>query len=265
LSLRSRRSLPCRRSIPAIRNPGSRCLQALTGTGLVLEEKRPIRSHETQFIHTADGRKLAYCEYGDPQGKPVFYFHGTPGSRLEPVFGDEAGREYGFRLIAPDRPGIGQSDYAENRKLLDWPLDVAAAADQLGIGHFGVIGVSGGGPYALACSRVLAKRLDFCVLMGSWAPVAEEPALWELMAPLDRFFGRLSRSAPRAFHLPFSLLGASARWLSPRGFIRSLDSSLSEPDRHLLEEEALAEFFREDIVEAFRQGVRGPADDAIIL
>ena len=32
-----------------------------------------------------DGRALAYAEFGDPSGKPVFYFHGFPGCRLSPV------------------------------------------------------------------------------------------------------------------------------------------------------------------------------------
>ena len=30
-----------------------------------------------------DGRALSFAEFGDPSGKPVFYFHGFPGSRIE--------------------------------------------------------------------------------------------------------------------------------------------------------------------------------------
>jgi pimeloyl-ACP methyl ester carboxylesterase len=149
--------------------------------------------------------------------------------------------------------------------LLDWPQDVAAVAAQLGIERFGVIGVSGGGPYALACGHTLADRLEFAVLMGSWGPVAEEPTLWKEMAPLDRFFGRLSKIAPWAFYLPFSFLGLAAKTLSPQGFIKSMESSMSDADKALLSEEVMAQFFADDVQEAFRQGMRGPADDAIIL
>jgi hypothetical protein len=39
---------------------------------------------DTKYIQLQDSRKIAYCEYGDPNGRPVFYFHGTPGSRHEP-------------------------------------------------------------------------------------------------------------------------------------------------------------------------------------
>ena len=34
------------------------------------------------LITLKDGRKLAYAEYGDPKGKPLFYFHGWPVTRL---------------------------------------------------------------------------------------------------------------------------------------------------------------------------------------
>ncbi|MGF1478254.1 MAG: alpha/beta fold hydrolase [Cyanophyceae cyanobacterium] len=220
---------------------------------------------ETQLIKLDCGRQIAYCEYGDPNGNPVFYFHGTPGSRYEPVFSDRAGREYGYRILALDRPGLGKSDYVKGRKLLDWPQDVYEVAKHLEIERFGVIGVSGGGPYALACGYTLADRLDFTVLMGSWGPVAEEPKLWQEMALLDQFFGKLSRKLPWAFYIPFSFLGYAAKWLSPDSFWKLLESSMSKADQELLSDEEMARFFVEDVKEAFRQGARGPADDAIIL
>lgn len=220
---------------------------------------------ETHFIQLNDGRKIAYCEYGDTDGIPVFYFHGTPGSRFEPHFGDQAGKSHGYRILALDRPGIGQSDYKIGRKLLDWPQDVSQAASQLGLDKFGVIGVSGGSAYALACSYAIPEKLRFTVLMGTWAPVAEDPSLWKQMAPLDQFFGKLSGSFPWAFYAPFSMIGYAAKWLPPRGFAKSLESSMCPADKTLLQDEDIARFFANDIKEAFRQGVRGPADDAILL
>lgn len=219
----------------------------------------------TQFATVRGDRQVAYCEYGDPGGTPVFYFHGTPGSRYEPAHGDRAAKDYGFRILALDRPGIGRSEYVRKRSLLDWPIDVLDIARILGIGRFGVIGVSGGGPYALACCAAIPDRLEFSALMGSWAPVFAEPKLWEEMAPLDRFFGKLSLRAPWAFYLSFSFIGYAAKWLSPQNFLKSIESSMSAPDLQLMSDEELARFFAEDIKEAFQQGVRGPADDAILL
>lgn len=225
----------------------------------------PEHKPETQYVQVDDGRQVAYCEYGDPQGKPVFYFHGTPGSRYEASFGDQAGKEYGYRIIALDRPGIGRSDYVKARRLLDWPQDVKEVAKQLDVRRFGVMGASGGGAYALACSYAIPEQLEFSVVMGSWGPVAAEPKLWKEMAPLDRFFGKLSQSAPWVFYMPFSLLGYAAKKMSPQGCMTLLESSMSVADKQLIADEEMAQFYADDIAEGFRQGVQGPADDAIIL
>ena len=32
-----------------------------------------------------DGRALGYAEYGQPDGAPIVYLHGMPGSRLDPA------------------------------------------------------------------------------------------------------------------------------------------------------------------------------------
>jgi pimeloyl-ACP methyl ester carboxylesterase len=122
---------------------------------------------QIQYIQLDDGRKIAYCEYGELQGKPIFYFHGTPGSRHEPLFGHQAAYENQYRLIAPDRPGFGRSDYQKGRTLLGWADDVMQIADQLGLETFGVMGASGGGPHALACAYAIPDRLAFTAVMGS--------------------------------------------------------------------------------------------------
>ena len=75
-----------------------------------------------------DGRELAFTEFGDPAGTPVFGFHGTPGSWRQIAVLDAAARAEGVRLIAPDRPGYGQSSFDPNRRLVDWPRDVEALA-----------------------------------------------------------------------------------------------------------------------------------------
>jgi pimeloyl-ACP methyl ester carboxylesterase len=65
--------------------------------------------------------------------------------------------------------------------------------------------------------------------------------------------------------LPFSLIGLASKWLKPQGFVRSLKSSLSDSDEQFLADENHAEFFARVIQEGFRQGVRGPAVDALLL
>src|SRR6185312_3853086 len=103
-------------------------------------------------VRLADGRTLACLELGDPSGPPVLYFHGYPGSRLEARVAAAAARRLGLRLLAVDRPGFGQSTFQTGRSIGAWAADVAALADRLALGRFSIVGVSGGGPYALACA-----------------------------------------------------------------------------------------------------------------
>lgn len=102
-----------------------------------------------------DGRKLGYAEYGATTGQPVFCLHGFPGARLEVAALEPAASKVGARLIAVDRPGFGWSSPHENRTLLSHAHDVEALARHLKLERYGVLGVSGGGPYALACARAL--------------------------------------------------------------------------------------------------------------
>src|SRR5215475_13446761 len=98
---------------------------------------------EDGVLRLADGRALGYAEFGAPGGEPYFYFHGHPGSRLEARFAESAATAAGVRVIALDRPGYGLSDAQPGRAILDWPTDVAQAADLLGIDRFSVVGASG--------------------------------------------------------------------------------------------------------------------------
>jgi pimeloyl-ACP methyl ester carboxylesterase len=118
-----------------------------------------------------DGRKLGYAQYGRPDGEPLFYFHGHPGSRLEARFAHRAAAEAGLRVVALDRPGYGLSDFQPGRVITGWPADVAEAADLLRIGKFSVAGASGGGPYALACAWRLPGRVIRAAVISGVGPL----------------------------------------------------------------------------------------------
>lgn len=117
-----------------------------------------------------DGRKLAYLEVGAKSGPVVFHFHGHGSSRLEALVMAEAATQLGLRIVALDRPGIGRSDPKPGDRLLDWPDDVAEAADLLGIDTFSVQGMSAGGPFALACAYTYRDRVAQCSLISSVPP-----------------------------------------------------------------------------------------------
>lgn len=143
----------------------------------------PLRD---DIIRLRDGRALAYAEWGDPRGSPVFFFHGTPHSRLW-CPDEEETRSAGVRLISVDRPGFGRSDLQLGRRLTDWPADVAELAEALDIERFAVAGFSGGGPYAAACSVLIGDRVTRAGLVcASTHLVRERPGALEKLDDEDR-------------------------------------------------------------------------------
>jgi pimeloyl-ACP methyl ester carboxylesterase len=119
----------------------------------------------------SDGRAIGLCEHGDPQGKPLLWFPGTPSSRLWPVPDAEAARAAGVRVVVIERPGFGVSDFQPNRCVLDWPRDVVQVADALGLDSFAVAGSSGAGPYVGACAYALPDRVRVAGMVGVVAPL----------------------------------------------------------------------------------------------
>jgi pimeloyl-ACP methyl ester carboxylesterase len=147
-----------------------------------------------QTIILPDGRVLAYAAYGDPVGKPLFFFHGGNDSRLEAALLHDTARQMGIRVVAPDRPGYGRSDYQPNRSLLNWADDVAQLADVLAISQFAVVGHSGGGPHAAAVASVLPERLTGVTLVSSAAPPgSSNKGMHPLFRMMNFFMGHSAR------------------------------------------------------------------------
>jgi pimeloyl-ACP methyl ester carboxylesterase len=133
----------------------------------------PLEDAPTGFAVVPDGRRLAFCEWGDPRGAPVVYLHGFPGSRYLRHVGT-AYADAHLRVITYDRPGYGLSDAAPGRIVADTAADVATLADHLGLDRFAVVGVSAGGVHAFAVAATLPDRVTRCVGMKAIAPFEAE-------------------------------------------------------------------------------------------
>lgn len=105
-------------------------------------------------VELPDGRDLGFARYGNKDGPQTFYLHGLPGSRVEGgVFFEQAAKHLGAGIIFIDRPSVGLSSPHPHRTITDHAQDVLHLARHLDLKAWRVIGVSGGGPYALACAR----------------------------------------------------------------------------------------------------------------
>jgi pimeloyl-ACP methyl ester carboxylesterase len=215
-----------------------------------------------QTVRLADGRLLGYAEFGDPNGRPLFYFHGSPGSRLEGRLSGLEAERRGIRLIAPDRPGFGLSDPKPGRSIPEWPDDVVELADALSLERFAVMGGSGGGPYAAACALRTPERLTAVGIVSGVGPF-DVPNATKGMGRQNRMIFGIARRAPwllRLFLMPMTrgLKG------DPQKMLQRMSRSLPEPDVVALQVPGALETFAGSSQEALRQGTAAALEEFVL-
>jgi pimeloyl-ACP methyl ester carboxylesterase len=208
-------------------------------------------------------RTLAYAEYGDPHGKPVFFFHGTPGSRyFRPS--DEITTQLGVHLICVDRPGYGESTFQPGRRILDWPEDLAHLADSLGLDQFTIAGHSGGGPYVSACAYALSGRLTAAAILSGAGPI-DTPEATRGMSSTNKFGLRVGRFIPWSLWQMLIWVFYHRRRDDPAADIDRGSGHRPLADDEQFQRPEVREACIQSEVEAFRPGLRGIAWDAFLL
>lgn len=218
------------------------------------------------MVRLPGGRRLAYREFGLPGGAPLLYFPGTPSSAAEwLMWPPGGGQACGFRVIAVDRPGLGGSDRDPRRRIREWPADVMALADAMGLDRFRVLGYSGGVPYALACAQLLPSRV---IAAGVTACVGPDqfPGMAAGLDPGVARIRRRSRSPGRRWL-------ARATWASvrlavrryPRRVLAQTAAALPEPDRRALGDPRVASAYLQALREALQQGSSGATQDMALM
>ena len=216
----------------------------------------------TWVVKAPAGGKLSVESLGDPDGKPVFLLHGTPGSRYGPRPRGVVLHRRGIRLISYDRPGYPGSDRQPKRKVVDAAADVAAIADYFGIEHFSVIGRSGGGPHALACAARLGGRVICAAALSSLAPYDAEDLEWT---------AGMVDSNVRAYSDDESIVIAQLKDRAGQvrknsdGLLRLLWPDLVGPDKQVIGDIALRKLIAQIHVEALSDTADGWIDDVIAL
>lgn len=216
-----------------------------------------------RILHLPDGRRLGYADYGDPAGTPLVAFHGTPGSRLMLAIADRPALALGVRLIAPDRPGFGLSDFQSGRTFADWPDDVRALVDALGIERFALAGISGGGPYAAACAWKMPERLTSIGIVSGVGPLVGPQATAELTRRHRIAFGLAARAPWLARRL---MVAARFGWrrFPERIFARIVAWSPPQ-DRAILTRPEVRACLIDGLIDAFRGGGAGVAHELVLL
>lgn len=214
-------------------------------------------------LRLRDGRLLAWAEYGEARGWPVFFFHGTPGSRsFRPP--DGITQRLRARLICVERPGYGDSTFQPRRRLLDWPDDVRQLADALNLDAFAVAAHSGGGPHALACAHALPGRVRAAAVIAGAGP-PDAPGATEGMTPLNRFGFRFGRYIPWPLGYLLIWWFFRARAADPARFLARDDGRRPPADDEILRDPTVRALCVQSEREAFRQGLRAFAWDVRVI
>ncbi len=199
-----------------------------------------------------DGRSLRFVEYGDPDGTPILMLHGNPNSRL--LWKCMPGFPFveGARLICPDRPGYGGTDYVHGVSTVEqWPDDMTQLADSLNVDKFFVFGPSGGGPWALSCAQRIPDRL---LGVGVFAPVGPLDGETKVgMAKPVRIMWTVAATVPWVLKPQFKMTARLVR-KHPELYAKLIKKELSPTDREVYDRLNLLSVLMPDRLESYRQG-----------
>ncbi|MBL1270909.1 MAG: pimeloyl-ACP methyl ester carboxylesterase [Marinobacter maritimus] len=224
--------------------------------------EKPDSGNRLKHLILRDGRTMAYTDLGHPQGYPLIFGHGMPGSRLQGRLFHNQALRHGFRFLTPDRPGIGSSSDQPERRLLDYPQDILQLADALGLERFTHIGWSSGGSRALACCHSLSDRMDLGVCLSGYTNFSEYDGRHTLLEKTRWPGPLLARYSPKLTTLLVRLVA----WLSlryPGLYMREARKMVNASDRDLMGVLLSGNTFRQDQLVCLESGGKAIAADLL--
>lgn len=215
-------------------------------------------------IFLPDGRYLGYAEYGNPTGPVVLWFHGTPGGRRQfPIIGRRAAEQLGLRVVLVERAGSGMSEPHRYERIGDWASDIMHVADTLGADTFGVVGLSGGGPFALACAGMpaLADRVVAVAVLGGVTPAVGPEANCSGPIALARRMSAVTSAMRRPFARVAAGLLTPLIPLAHLGY-KGFSSVMPDGDKQVFANPEIEAMFIDDIVHVADGRFQALLDDA---
>lgn len=217
-------------------------------------------------VAVGEDRRIGFAEFGDPQGRAIFWLHGTPGARRQiPMEARVYAEKANIRLIGLDRPGIGSSTPHRYDTVVAFSEDLRTIADTLGIDKMVVVGLSGGGPYTLGCAAAMPDRVVGVGVIGGVAPTVGVDAITGgLMGNLGIRVAPLLQYAGTPIGLVASAL---IRFIKPVASpVADLYGRVSpEADRRLLARPEIKAMFLDDLLNGSRKQLAAPFSDIVVF
>jgi len=224
-----------------------------------------IRPRLEGTVAVGERRRLGFAEFGPPDGRAVVWLHGTPGARRQiPHEARTLAHDVGLRIVGLDRPGIGSSTPHVYDDVLGSTDDLVTVADSLGIDEMAVIGLSGGGPYALAAGYALPERVVGAAVLGGVAPTKGPDAIDGGLVGFGARFAPLIERGRVPMGVGLTTLMRVMRPVGSRGL--DLYARLSPAgDRDLLSRPEFKAMFLDDLVNGSRKQMTAPLSDVILF
>lgn len=216
-----------------------------------------------RILKLSTGNRVVWDQYGAPEGDPVFFCHGWPGSRRQAGRLDAAAKEFNFFVIAFDRPGVALSEKIPGRTLRDWPAMLEEISSRFGFDRFRVLGVSGGGPYALISAWAMPDRVIAAATVCGAPPIAEMHDR-SLLSPVYRKLIERYEAHPERVRWLFRILRPFARLPFPRALRPFVLKFLGDADADALADPAIFDICHSTFREAWAGSADGVFDDAQI-
>jgi len=216
-------------------------------------------------IAVGEDRQIGFAEFGDPQGRAVFWLHGTPGARRQiPTEARAFAARKNIRLIGIDRPGIGSSTPYQYENVLGFTEDLRTIADVLGINRFAVIGLSGGGPYTLATAAAMPDRVVMAAVLGGVAPLIGEDGISSGLMELAKIVRPIIEVADTPIRW---VAGSLIKLIGPFGSpALDLYARISpDGDRNLLSRPEFKAMFLDDLLNGSRKQLAAPFADIVVF
>ncbi|MFL0289505.1 alpha/beta fold hydrolase [Mycobacterium sp. SMC-18] len=216
-------------------------------------------------IAVGEDRQIGFAEFGNPQGRAVFWLHGTPGARRQiPTEARSFASRNNIRLIGIDRPGIGSSTPHQYENVLGFTEDLRTIADTLGINRFAVIGLSGGGPYTLATAAAMPERVVMAAVLGGVAPLIGEDGISSGLMELAKIVRPIIEVADTPIRwVAGSLMKVIAPFGSPALDLYARISP--HGDRNLLSRPEFKAMFLDDLLNGSRKQLAAPFADIVVF
>ncbi|MCJ8288985.1 MAG: alpha/beta hydrolase [Crocinitomicaceae bacterium] len=209
-----------------------------------------------QYIILKDNRKLGFAEYGNTEGFPIIYCHGSQSSRLEMHFDMSFAIENDLRIITIDRPGHGISDFNPEGSILSFAKDVNQLTEYLELNKFSVAGMSAGSPFALGISYLFPENVYKTSIISGFAPFNKESK--KCLSKDVKMMLNLAKTFPFLLKM---LLKVQVKQLNknPKKALKGFLKIMGQPDQEILKNHSVMEVIENMFTEAFRNGSKGVA------